>query len=72
MSSLNNDWLNLLDNVEIILVEPSHLGNVGSAARAMRTMGLKNLGVVTNKDIKTPEAIALSKGGEQILNHAQI
>lgn len=72
MSSLNNDWLNLLDNVEIILVEPSHLGNVGSAARAMRTMGLKNLGVVTNKDIKTLEAIALSKGGEQILNHAQI
>lgn len=67
---MNN--LTFLDKIEIILVDPSHLGNVGSAARAMRTMGLKRLGVVTNKDIKTPEAIALAKGGNDILSNAKI
>ncbi len=66
------DKLDFLDNVEIILVEPSHLGNVGSAARAMCTMGLKNLGVVTTKDILTSEAKALAKGGVDILTNARI
>ncbi|MDG1144680.1 MAG: RNA methyltransferase, partial [Burkholderiales bacterium] len=30
----------MLNRVRIILVSPSHPGNIGSAARAMKTMGL--------------------------------
>lgn len=61
---------NFLDNIQIVLVEPSHLGNVGSAARAMKTMGLTHLAVVTDKDIITPESMALAKGAQDVLQAA--
>ena len=34
---------NLLEMVDIVLVNTSHPGNIGSAARAMKTMGLSKL-----------------------------
>lgn len=33
----------MLQNIRIVLVETSHSGNIGSASRAMKTMGLSNL-----------------------------
>ena len=36
----------MLENVRIILVNTSHTGNIGSAARAMKTMGLSQLVLV--------------------------
>ncbi|MCM4201664.1 hypothetical protein MMS56_29005, partial [Escherichia coli] len=33
-------------NIRIVLVETSHTGNMGSVARAMKTMGLTNLWLV--------------------------
>ena len=36
------------NQIDIVLVETSHPGNIGSVARAMRTMGLKNLILVTS------------------------
>lgn len=36
----------MLENIRIILVETSHTGNMGSTARAMKTMGLTNLYLV--------------------------
>ena len=35
----------LLKDIRIVLVEPSHSGNVGSTARAMLNMGLTNYGL---------------------------
>ncbi|MEC8140186.1 MAG: TrmH family RNA methyltransferase, partial [Pseudomonadota bacterium] len=35
-----------LDDIRIVLVNTSHSGNIGSAARAMKTMGLSNLYLV--------------------------
>jgi tRNA C32,U32 (ribose-2'-O)-methylase TrmJ len=35
-----------LDNIRVVLVETSHSGNIGSAARAMKTMGLSALYLV--------------------------
>jgi tRNA/rRNA methyltransferase len=52
------------------LVEPSHAGNIGSSARAIRTMGFDRLCVVSPKDpqFKTaPEAIALAAGAGDVL-----
>ena len=36
----------MLQNIRIVLVETSHTGNMGSVARAMKTMGLTNLWLV--------------------------
>jgi len=41
----------MLQNIRIILVETSHSGNIGSAARAMKTMGLSNLYLVSPKSV---------------------
>lgn len=63
----------ILGNMTVILTEPTHLGNVGSAARAMRTMGLSRLRVVTAAgEVATPEALALAKGGAGILRGAEL
>ena len=36
----------VLDRIRIVLVEPSHPGNIGGAARAMKTMGMQRLVLV--------------------------
>ena len=62
-----------LNNMVIVLVDPSHFGNIGSASRAMKTMGLSRLRIVSsNKDIITDEALALSKGAADVLKSAEV
>jgi tRNA/rRNA methyltransferase len=61
--------------VRFIMVQPSHPGNVGSAARAIKTMGFSELVLVAPKfpDILTqPEAIALASGAGDILDNTPI
>ena len=36
-----------LENLRIVMVETSHPGNIGSAARAMKVMGIKDLRLVS-------------------------
>lgn len=58
------------DQVRWILVETSHAGNVGSTARALKTMGFEHLQLVRprHKDIQAdPEAIALASGANDVL-----
>ena len=52
----------MLENIRIILVETSHTGNMGSTARAMKTMGLTNLYFVNPKEKPDSHSIALSAG----------
>lgn len=52
----------MLENIRIVLVETSHSGNIGSAARAMKTMGLNQLYLVAPKQPLDEHAIALSAG----------
>ncbi len=57
------------------MVHPSHPGNVGSAARAIKTMGFSDLVLVAPKfpDVTTqPEAIALASGAGDVLESAQV
>jgi tRNA/rRNA methyltransferase len=61
--------------VRFIMTEPSHPGNVGSASRAIKTMGFHDLVLVAPKtpEITTqPEAIALASGAIDVLNSAPI
>lgn len=65
----------LLRAVRIVLVNPSHYGNVGSVARAMKTMGLVDLRLVAPRfaDALThPQAIALATGASDILESARM
>ncbi|HHE3606161.1 TPA: tRNA (cytosine(32)/uridine(32)-2'-O)-methyltransferase TrmJ [Pasteurella multocida] len=62
----------MLENIRIVLVETSHSGNIGSAARAMKTMGLNQLYLVAPKQPLDEHAIALSAGAEDVLKQAKI
>ena len=59
-------------NINIVLVKTSHPGNIGSTARAMKTMGLKNLTLVQPKNFPSDIAKAQAVGCVDILNNANI
>lgn len=56
-----------LDRVRIVLVRTFHPGNIGSAARSMKTMGLNDLCLVAPKDFPSPEANKMAAGAEDML-----
>ena len=65
----------MLERVRVVMVETSHPGNVGSAARAMKTMGLTDLVLVAPKlhDACThPNAVALASGATDVLARARV
>ena len=58
--------------INIVLVETSHPGNIGSVARAMKTMGLSRLSLVNPKDFPSGDANALSGNARDVLDSATI
>ena len=54
----------MLDQIRIVLVNTSHTGNMGSAARAMKTMGLTQLVLVDPQAQPDEEAVALAEEDE--------
>jgi len=57
-------------NINIVLVNTSHPGNIGSSARAMKTMGLKRLKLVSPKNFPSDIANAKAVGCADILDNA--
>jgi TrmH family RNA methyltransferase len=64
--------LNLLQRIRIVLVETSHPGNIGAAARAMKTMGLEQLVLVRPADYPCAEATARASGADDVLAAARV
>lgn len=62
----------MLDQIRIILVGTTHTGNMGSVARAMKTMGLSRLYLVAPKELPDGQAYALSAGASDILANAKV
>jgi tRNA (cytidine32/uridine32-2'-O)-methyltransferase len=62
--------LALLKNIRIVLVNTSHPGNIGAAARAMKNMGLSRLYLVEPKEFPSLEAIRRSAGAMDVLDNA--
>ena len=58
--------------VQIVLVETSHPGNIGSVARAMKNMGLANLALINPKKFPHQEATALAGNATDVLENAKI
>jgi tRNA (cytidine32/uridine32-2'-O)-methyltransferase len=62
----------LLNHIRIVLVETSHPGNIGAAARAMKTMGLKRLMLVRPQHYPSAEATARASGADDVLARAEV
>lgn len=62
----------MLENIRIVLVNTSHTGNIGSVARAMKTMGLSQLTLVDPVQQPDSHASALAAGATDVLHHAKI
>ena len=58
--------------VQIVLVETSHPGNIGSVARAMKNMGLSKLALINPKKFPDPEATALAGNAGNVLDGARV
>ena len=59
-------------SVRIVLVEPSHPGNIGASARAMKTMGFDDLVLVAPSDFPSAEATARASGADTLLERARV
>jgi TrmH family RNA methyltransferase len=62
----------MFNNIRIVLVATSHPGNIGAAARAMKTMGLHKLYLVRPKIFPNVEATARAAGADDILAKAVV
>ena len=58
--------------VQIVLVETSHPGNIGSVARAMKNMGLSKLVLINPKKFPHDEATALAGNAGDVLKVAKV
>ena len=62
----------MFDNINIVLVNTSHPGNIGSSARAMGVMGFNKLSLVHPKDFPSEIATAMAVGCDKILDSARV
>ncbi len=58
-------------DIRIVLVAPSHPGNIGAVARAMKNMGLTQLVLVRPRQFPDPEATARASGADDVLAAAR-
>lgn len=56
-----------LANIRIVMIQTSHPGNIGAAARAMKTMGLSQLCLVNPKAFPDEQATAMASGADDVL-----
>ena len=60
----------IFSNIRIVLCQTSHPGNIGSTARAMKTMGFKNLYLVQPAKFPNEQATAMAAGADDVLDNA--
>ena len=58
--------------IRVVLVGTQHPGNIGSAARALKTMGLSRLALVAPERYPHADAVALAAGAEDVLAAASV
>jgi tRNA (cytidine32/uridine32-2'-O)-methyltransferase len=62
----------MLERIRIVMVNTTHPGNIGAAARAMKTMGLSDLALVQPKEFPCAEATARASGAADLLENARV
>ncbi len=63
---------NPFENVRVVLSHTTHPGNIGAAARAMKTMGLRRLYLVNPRHFPDVQADAMAAGADDILREAVV
>jgi TrmH family RNA methyltransferase len=58
--------------VRVVLIDPSHPGNIGSVARAMKNMALDDLVLVRPRSFPHAEAVTLAAGADDVLSRARV
>ena len=61
-----------MERIRIVLCRPSHPGNIGAAARAMKAMGLSDLRLVAPERFPAPEAEWMATSAVDVLQRARI
>ena len=61
-----------LANIRVVLVEPSHPGNIGAVARAMKTMGVADLALVRPQRFPDAQATWRAAGAVDVLDAAKV
>jgi tRNA/rRNA methyltransferase len=64
--------MHALSRIRVVLSRTSHPGNIGAAARAMKTMGLADLALVAPRHFPDPDATAMAAGAADLLARAQV
>ena len=62
----------VLSHFKIVLVETSHPGNIGAAARAMKNMTMSELCLVSPKIFPSADATSRASGADDILSSAVV
>ncbi len=62
----------ILSNVRVVLSHTTHPGNIGAAARAMKTMGLSRLYLINPRHFPDPQAEAMAAGADDVLQNAVV
>jgi tRNA/rRNA methyltransferase len=63
---------NHLSNVRVVLSHTTHPGNIGAAARAMKTMGLRHLYLINPRCFPDPQADAMAAGADDVLRNTVV
>lgn len=66
------DARDALSGIRVVLSRTSHPGNIGAAARAMKTMGFSDLVLVVPRHFPDPDATAMAAGAADILESARV
>ncbi len=61
-----------LNNIRIVMLNTYHAGNIGSAARAMKTMGLSELALVNPRQFPHEQASSLAAGAGDLLTNVKV
>jgi tRNA/rRNA methyltransferase len=62
----------IANNVRVVLSHTTHPGNIGAAARAMKTMGLTRLYLINPRHFPDPQAEAMAAGADDVLANAVV
>ncbi len=68
----SNSSTECLSRIRVVLSHTSHPGNIGSTARAMKTMGINKLYLINPKEFPSDTATALASNAGDVLNTAVV
>jgi len=72
MNTVSKNQQALLDRIRVIMVNTSHPGNIGAAARAMKNMGLSRLVLVDPVKLPGLEGYSRAVGADDVLGAARV